>query len=103
LPFNYAYSITTYFVSAALFVFCKYHLCDIKRTGFRNIITRVSAISFGIYWVHIAVLDLLVPRLLPVSMNPALGVMAKFILTVAISIFVMLPIKKVPKINRFVM
>jgi surface polysaccharide O-acyltransferase-like enzyme len=64
---------------------------------------RVSVISFGIYWVHIAVLDLLVPKLLPASLTPALGIVISFILTVAISILFMLLIKKVPKINRFVM
>lgn len=59
--FFYAYKlINTMFVSFGIFIWVKNLFINLKNTSkFTKIITKLSSLSFGIYLVHVAILDII--------------------------------------------
>lgn len=102
LIFNYGHSFPTYFIASALFVFCKYRMENIKEGALKKLIAHVSSISFGVYWVHAAII-LIIERLLPNTLAPLSIVVIKFTVTLAASVGIMTIVNKIPVINKFLM
>jgi len=102
LVFNYGYALPTYLIASALFVFCKYHMNNIGQTVFKKMITRISTISFGIYWIHVAIL-IITQKFFPNTLSPSSIIILRFTITLIISASVMTIVKKIPVINKLLM
>ncbi|MCR4942456.1 MAG: acyltransferase family protein [Campylobacter sp.] len=98
--FFYEYRlINVMFVSFGIFIFCKDFFSKISiNTKFRTLINRLTSLSFGIYLLHVGILDILVQffkSLHPLFMVPLFSVLI-FVLS-ALLAFV---ISKIPLLNK---
>lgn len=90
--------------STAIFVFFKYHAPQQKDNAFQKLITAVAICSFGIYLVHMLIIQI-VPTVLPFELN--VRPLAVFIPIYAVAVFLLsfliaFILKKIPFINRFI-
>lgn len=96
------FSLNTLLQSMAVFVFFKYH------GQFRIIPNRVCAViskaSFGIYWVHVLIINLLDEKMLvnTLSFFPAISVPVISIVVFVISFLLSWTIGKIPLLRRYV-
>ena len=102
LVFNYGYALPTYLMASALFVFCKYNLSKSGHIASKKIITHISSISFGIYWIHAGVMTV-TQDYFPNTLSPTSVVILRFILTLIISASIMTLVKKIPVLNKLLM
>lgn len=72
-----------------------------------KVILSFSSVSFGIYLIHLLVLDLIKSEVIgisisPFSLNPIFNIFLLSILTFFISYFITVVIQKVPLLNKVV-
>ena len=90
--------------STAIFVFFKYHAPQQKDNAFQKLITAAAICSFGIYLVHMLVIQI-VQKVLPFELN--VRPLAVFIPIYAVAVFLIsfaitFILKKIPSVNRFI-
>lgn len=102
LIFNYGYALPTYLMAIALFVFCKHHMNNLRHIALKKIITHISTISFGMYWIHVGILTI-TQNYFPNTLSPSSIIILRFIITLIISASIMSVVKKVPVINKLLM
>ncbi len=89
--------------ATALFVFCKYHAPKNKNNALHKLIQTASVCSFGIYLVHLLVIQF-VPKILPFALNmrPLAVTIPLFAVAVfLISFLISFILNKIPLVNRY--
>jgi surface polysaccharide O-acyltransferase-like enzyme len=102
LIFNMGYALPNYLTAAAIFVFFKRNTEKLIKGMTAKIALRLSSVSFGVYWIHVAILEILTGLLLP-SLSPAGVIAINFVITTAISTMATLLMSKIPIVNRLLM
>ncbi len=100
LDFNYGYSLCHSVMAAAIFVISKFVFA--KKTLFKGIISALSKLSFGIYLVHVGVIDLVLNYFM-VDASPICSSMYIFIVTITVSLAVSFVLGKIKYINKCVL
>lgn len=97
------FALNTLFQAVAVFVFCKQH-CRPKPLADR-VCAEISKASFGIYWVHILMRDLLDDKMMvnTCSFLPAISVPVLSIVVFALSFGVSWLIGRIPVVKRYVL
>lgn len=99
------YQLHTVIVSAAVFVFAKYHLSyDHVNAFLGKAIRKVSDCSLGIYVMHMLVFEYLSKwfSLSAVMFEPILAIPVTGILVFACSFCITALIRRIPKLNRYI-
>lgn len=96
--------VTTYFTSSAVFCFFKYYISNIQWTSNSiSIAKQLSSLTFGMYLVHDFInLLLMYLNITTLSYNPILSVPLHTILVFMLSLIIILFLKKIPKINKYI-
>lgn len=96
------FTVNNFFQAVAVFVFFKYHSRSEVKPN--KVCAAVSRASFGIYWVHALIMELLDEKLLinTLSFFPALSVPGISIVVFVISFLISWVIGKVPFIKRYI-
>lgn len=94
------FSITTYMVSIAIFVFVK-QLIDGKEIRFKKIIIHMSNASLGIYLIHALFRDILKNQL-GFSFTTIWNLPVNFIVIIFLSYIISYGISKIPVINKYI-
>lgn len=87
---------------AAVFTF----LCELTkdRSTKNSIIRELSLSSFGVYIVHVAILDILTDSILPFSGSwidlPVVYILCLFLITYGLSLAIVLPLSRVPGVKK---
>ncbi len=100
LYFNYGYSLCHYALSAAIFVIAK--RAFEKRTVFEKTITGLSKYSFGIYLIHILVIDLIMKYFM-IDASPVISVGYIFFLTTTVSLLFTFILSKINYIRKIIL
>lgn len=104
IDFNDGFSINVFCICIAVFVFIKYAYKGRNMNDYlKNIVIKLSECMFGVYLVHPFVLEIL--ELLGISVlqfNPRWAVPAVSISTYLISVLLVLGIKKVPFLKKYI-
>lgn len=99
--FYSADTINVLLMSTAVFVFFKYNVKGNER--FNKIIVKLSKYSFGVYLVHIFIIQVLTAiGLETTSFHPALSVPFITIITTLVSYLVSLVLNKIPVIKKYI-
>jgi surface polysaccharide O-acyltransferase-like enzyme len=95
-------NLNIYMQSAAVFVWVKYNTPSGEK--FRNLTKKLSAYSFGIYLVHIMILEALDERLgvNTLSFNPVLAVPVIAVAVLAVSWVMIAVIRKIPVLKDYI-
>lgn len=99
LVINYGYSLCHYVLAAAIFVISKFAFE--KRTLFRGIVSVLSKYSFGIYLVHVAVIDLVVNYFM-IDASPIVSSMYIFAITLICSLLVSFTLNKIKYVKNVI-
>lgn len=103
--FSDGLSLNILFESLFVFVFIK-NRCTKKETSSKSklilIIEKLAPLTFGVYLIHILILNLLAPTINTSTFNPILSVPILTILVLIISLSIIYPLSKIPKINKFI-
>lgn len=100
LVFNYGYSLCHYGLAASIFVLAKTFLE--KKSIFENCITTLSKLSFGIYLIHVMVMDLICNYFM-IDASPIISSLYIFVSTFIGSYFISFLLSKIKYINRVVL
>ena len=104
--FFYAYKLlNTMFVSFGVFIFFKNLFAKFQNNGkFAKIITKLSALSFGIYLIHVAILDFIVKKMqiTTTTLNPIIMVPLLSLSVFVISAILAFIISKIPILRKVV-
>lgn len=84
MPFNQGYSINHYLCAAAIFIACM-QLCRGLPQGAGRLLARASDLVFGVYWVHVLILEVLSRRLAPFALSMAAYMLVLMLLTALLS------------------
>lgn len=99
--YSYKY-ISVLWESIAVYVFAKCRMCLTKEGLFQKVIMVLSSASFGVYLVHVLVLDKMY-KFLPLSSLPTpIVVPVLAVITFLISIVISILINKIPCIRKLV-
>ena len=96
-----AFTLCTLFQSIAIFVFFKYR--GHEKTVLNKLCVPISQASFGIYWVHAMVLELLKEKMMidTLSFLPVISVPVISVIVLAISFVISWGIGKMPLLKRY--
>ncbi len=104
LPFNMGYSINHYLCAAAVFVLVRSifqrnqnRLCKLEKP-----LARISDLIFGVYWVHVLILDQVV-KLASDRISIAATLAGESVLTILLSLFFAFVISHIPALRRALM
>ena len=100
LIFNNGYSLPHYFLAASVFVIIKF-IFEHKSIC-KNFIALLSRCSFGIYLVHVAVMELVV-RYFMVNTSPILASAYLFAVTFVVSFVISFALSKIKYVKRLVL
>lgn len=102
MPFNIGYYLNHYLCAAAVFVLVKTLLNGKICPPFHlsQIISRLSGVTFGVYWVHVLVLDTISPVLAGLPAGPTLLLLLTIAATAAISFAIALILSRIPGLRR---
>lgn len=98
------FSITTLIQSASLFLFFKYNFSD-KKIGDKtsNIIAKISYYTFGVYLIHILIMNLLTSYIIDVYFMSFIGsIPILSVMVFILSLFITYIISKIPIINKYI-
>lgn len=102
MPFNQVYSLTHYLTAGAIFLLCR-QLCTGLSPKAGRPLAAAADVVFGVYWVHVLVLDLLT-RLSVLSALPLSGYIALLgLLTLLASFAAAFLIGKIRPLRRLLM
>lgn len=93
------------FPAFGIFIFVKNSFTNLKdNSKFKNIITKLSGLSFGIYLIHVAVLDVIVKKLQITTLcfNPIISVPLLNIAIFLISTILAWIISKIPILRKVI-
>ena len=91
--------------SFGVFIFFKNLFAKFQNSGkFAKIITKLSALSFGIYLIHLAILDFIVKKMqiTTISANPIIMVPLLSLSIFAISALLAFILSKIPILRKVV-
>ena len=95
------FNINVLFEAIAVFVWFKYRKCENDRIN--KFILKLSKYSFGVYLVHVFIIELLkYLGLNTLSFNPIISVPLISLITVIISNLISLILNKIPKVNKWI-
>lgn len=98
--YNGGYQINNYLVSSAIFVFAKYNFKEIKSNLIKNVILKMSALSYGVYLIHVMIIE----RILSITnfgfFSPVLYICVLSVLCFVISYVVIFVLSKIKYVNR---
>jgi surface polysaccharide O-acyltransferase-like enzyme len=96
---------TTFFVSAAIFTFFKYVVSKIRWPDrCASMVQSISLCTFGVYLIHIFFLELFDGwGFTALSFDPVLSVPAIALSVFAASLVTIFALRKIPKVNKFIM
>lgn len=100
LIFNYGYSLCHYGLAACIFVMAKIFLE--KRAMFEKCITSLSKLSFGIYLIHVMVMDVVFNYFM-IDASPIISSAYIFFSTFLVSYLISFLLSKIKGINRIVL
>ncbi|QSX04985.1 acyltransferase family protein [Sedimentibacter sp. zth1] len=102
--YYFAFSVTSFFLASTWFVFFKYQIPKFKFSKkTESIINKISKNAFGVYLVHAAIIKLLYTLgLNTLSFNPILSIPLIALLVYFISYLIVLGIRKIPFINKYI-
>ncbi len=101
LPFNQGYAVTHYLCAAAIFIACK-ELCT-RLPRFGAVFALPSGLVFGVYWVHVLVLETLSRLTASLGFPPAAYGGLLMLLTTLISFAAAFLMSRARPIRRFLM
>jgi len=101
LPFNQGYAITHYLCAAAIFIACKQLCTRLPRLG--RAFSLPSQLVFGVYWIHVLVLETLSRLLGPLGMRPVAYGGLLTLLTALVSFAAAFLISKARPVRRLLM
>lgn len=96
---NYGYSLCHYVLAAAIFAVSK--VAFEKRTLFRGIVYALSKYSFGIYLIHVAVIDLVVNCFM-IDASPIVSSIYIFVVTLTVSLLISFALGKIKYVKNIV-
>ena len=99
LVFNNGYSLCHCVLAAAIFVISRHALN--QKTLFKGFVSILSKFSFGIYLVHVAVIDLILNYFM-IDASPILSTIYIFSVTIVISLLVSFVLGKIKYIRKTV-
>ncbi|MDE6107433.1 MAG: acyltransferase family protein [Oscillospiraceae bacterium] len=104
VPFNMAYGMNHYLCAGAIFVLVKtfFEKHEAGLTRLDKPLAALSGLVFGVYWVHVAVLEL-VSRFLPGGTSLALLLVEESVLTLVFSVGIAWVISKIPGVRKCLM
>ncbi len=101
---NSSYTLNTLMLSCGVFCLCKEFSCKLSE-GVVKVIVCISKLTLGVYVLHTAILDHLLPKVLGISADrfPAIiSVPMVAVLVLGISLFITFLLSKIPLIKRIV-
>ena len=102
LPMNGGYMLNHYLLAASLFVFFRtwFETRTNRLEKWSGLLTRASNLAFGVYWIHVLILNVLTPLLhWNISLFPLL--IAQTTLTLLLSFLFSAIISAIPILRRF--
>ncbi len=101
--YYFSFSLSSFFITAAWFIFFKYEVSKIKFSEKSiKIINRMSKNMFGLYLIHALVLKLVSDiGLTTLSFNPLLSIPVISLVTFIIGYVLVVLISKIPFINKY--
>lgn len=99
LVVNYGYSLWHYALAAAIFVCARFAFE--KKTSSGRIASALSKYSFGIYLVHVAVIDL-IERFIMIDASPMLSSIYIFAITLTGSLLISIVLNKIKYVKKIV-
>lgn len=99
LVFNYGYSFCHYVLAGAIFMVSRYVFRN--KLYFKGIVTALSKFSFGIYIVHVMVIDLIL-RYFMIDASPIVSSVYIFGVDFAISLIISFTLSKIKYVKKIV-
>lgn len=102
MPFNQGYALPHYLCAAAVFIACR-QLCLHLPQGIGKVLASASDLVFGVYWVHVLILEELSRWLDPFGLHMAVYMGLLVLLTAAASFAFSFAVSKVRPLRRLLM
>lgn len=104
LPFNMGYSVNHYLCATAMFVLVRsiFYRNQSRLCKFEKLLARTSDLIFGVYWVHVLILNQLV-KLVAGRLSVAASLASESLLTILLSLLFAFVVSNIPVLRKALM